>query len=500
MADPYGLELSGLDPETTAELRRLKRQELMADELAKRGMQPLQGQMVGGVYVRPSIFQGLSGLAQSWLAKDERDKIDEGYKALGEKRKAVEDAAFEKFQKGYFGSPEKVEQLPEGTFGPPQITPAVVPDANSKQQAIIDLIRSQSPTAKTIAPLMQSDLLRVREQQEFRDAIKGGMGGGQLTGFEPIKGGVPGQQGMVGDPQKLIQDIAMNPDMSNEDKQAAIAQIREQAAGAGGGQISPRTLLLSGNEKVSKIGQFLQTQEDKTSLEKQKAADKVALEKEKALERSRLSKEHDERQAMARLQLESTKMENRGLPTQALKMQVEEQDAIGAGGSIGADVNALIGQIDSGKLNLSLFGNWIAKGKNIAGISDEQSRNFNTLERTLEKIRNDSLRLNKGVQTEGDAQRAWNELVGSLSDPALVRQRLGEIKTINERAIDLRKQNINAIRSNYKLPPMDTGRMEEQKPVPGSGTIKTIATDAEYDALPSGTEYVGPDGKRRRKK
>ena len=277
--DDYGLELSGLDPDSIAELRRLRKEQRMAEAMMQQGEQPLRGQMVGGVYVRPSIFQGLAGMANTYAGNKRSQAVDEGYRSLSEKRKAVEAAAFDKFQQGFYGSPEKTEQLPEGMFGPPQTTPAVTPDMNTKQQAIIELLRSQSPTAKMVAPMMNQELNRQREQQEFRDALKGAAGGGQLTGFEPMQNGVPGQQGMVGDPQNLIQDIAMNPDMSNEDKQAAIAQIRQQAAGAGGGQIDPRAMLLSGNPKAMQVGQFLEGQQDKKTLATQRAQD--ALEKQR---------------------------------------------------------------------------------------------------------------------------------------------------------------------------------------------------------------------------
>ena len=263
--DDYGLELSGLDPDSIAELRRLRKEQRMAEAMMQQGEQPLRGQMVGGVYVRPSIFQGLAGMANTYAGNKRSQAVDEGYRSLSEKRKAVEAAAFDKFQQGFYGSPEKTEQLPEGMFGPPQTTPAVVPDMNSKQQAIIELLRSQSPTAKMVAPMMNQELNRQREQQEFRDALKGAAGGGQLTGFEPMQNGVPGQQGMVGDPQNLIQDIAMNPDMSNEDKQAAIAQIRQQSAGAGGGQIDPTKLILSGNKMAMTAGKALQ---DKSTADK----------------------------------------------------------------------------------------------------------------------------------------------------------------------------------------------------------------------------------------
>ena len=60
----------------------------------------------------------------------------------------------------------------------------------------------------------------------------------------------------------------MNPDMSSEDKQAAIAQIREQSAGAGGGQIDPRAMLLSGNPKAMTAGKALLSKEAAEAADK----------------------------------------------------------------------------------------------------------------------------------------------------------------------------------------------------------------------------------------
>lgn len=138
MADPYGLELSGLDPEYVAELRKLSKQERMAEELAKRGMQPLQGQMVGGVYVRPSIFQGLSNIANSWVAKGEQDKVEEGYKLLGEKWKAQDESERQKIIDARQGTPEI--PIPEDGMGPGR--PAI---PASHQNIINTMLQSRIP-------------------------------------------------------------------------------------------------------------------------------------------------------------------------------------------------------------------------------------------------------------------------------------------------------------------------------------------------------------------
>jgi len=157
------------------------------------------------------------------------------------------------------------------------------------------------------------------------------------------------------------------------------------------------------------------------------------------------------------------------LPVQALKMEDEALEAIGLSSAIGADVNSLINQIDAGALDLGVVNNWINRGRNFTGMSNEQSRNLASFEATIEKIRNDSLRLNKGVQTEGDAIRALNELMSNINDPGVVRSQLQRLAAINERAANIQKARINNIRANYGARPVDAGEFENVPTAIGAG-------------------------------
>ena len=134
---------------------------------------------------------------------------------------------------------------------------------------------------------------------------------------------------------------------------------------------------------------------------------------------------------------------------------------------------------DSGKLNLGLISNLTGKARNYVGMSDESSRNLSSFRSTLEKLRNDSLRLNTGVQTDGDAQRAWNELLENINDPELVKQRLGEIAEINARGAELQKLQVESIRSNYDSEPFDFSKYEnigEKPEAPKPAATKYIET------------------------
>lgn len=203
------------------------------------------------------------------------------------------------------------------------------------------------------------------------------------------------------------------------------------------------------------------------------------------------------------------------IPAAALKMQQEGLDAIGTASSINADLDAINKQISEGKLKFGPMSNLVNRGMNASGLSSEESKNFASFQANMEKLRNESLRLNKGVQTDGDAQRAWNELFSNINDTGVVKQRLEEIKRLNDRAVQLRKLDIDNIRVNYGHDPMDTGAYSRVPPAlnggkPLSDFEQAKVADSEkypakpadkaaYDALPSGMTFIAPDGSKRRK-
>jgi len=148
----------------------------------------------------------------------------------------------------------------------------------------------------------------------------------------------------------------------------------------------------------------------------------------------------------------------------ALRTQDEHLESIRAASAINTQFDHIERQLDSGQLRLGPWENFGAGVENAVGMSDQNARNYASFRATLERARNDSLRLNKGVQTEGDAQRAWNELVSNINDPKVVRQRLEEIKRYNEMAIAFHQDVIDQMRSDAGLPPIDVSRFRIHPP------------------------------------
>lgn len=169
-----------------------------------------------------------------------------------------------------------------------------------------------------------------------------------------------------------------------------------------------------------------------------------------------------------------TKGAERPLPVGIQKLEDQDIDAINGASAINDHLGNFVTQIDNKTLQLGPVSNSISQLRNAAGMSDPHSQAFSDFRSNLEKLRNDSLRLNKGVQTEGDAQRAWNELVSNINDPAVVKKRLQQIQDYNQQAITFHTNAINQRRVNNHTTPLDTTQFQ----VAPTGTIAPSAPGA----------------------
>ena len=150
----------------------------------------------------------------------------------------------------------------------------------------------------------------------------------------------------------------------------------------------------------------------------------------------------------------TTNFSNKPLPVGALKMQQEAVDALTASQNTSELAKKLAAQADDGSLDLGPVSNMINRGRNMIGASTPESVNLGLMETDLEKLRNDTLRLNKGVQTEGDAVRAMNEVLQSKNDPKLFSAAMARLNAINDRAATLQQMQIDQIRQNYNAAPL----------------------------------------------
>ena len=137
------------------------------------------------------------------------------------------------------------------------------------------------------------------------------------------------------------------------------------------------------------------------------------------------------------------------------KAEDEDFEAINTSTNILNDTDEFIGLIDNDELDFSFgdsFGDSIALA---LGTDNEEVLNRQLFDTFLQRLRNATLRLNKGTQTEGDAERALQEIVNNKNNKRAVRAALKELREVNERAIENKKRGINRRRSTQGIDAFD---------------------------------------------
>ena len=429
-----------VSPETALEEQALNRRQQIAQLLLQQGLHgPPQGQMVGRFYVPASPVQGLASLAQAAAGIYGTYKNDEARKALADtERKGMQAELAGAFapeitegprptaqmapqaQPNYGLAPRPAQAQPVTTELPGPGAPVETPASSIvMKRRMAELLASRFPQVRAMAVIMAQQQAQQQEREAQRDFLKG-------------EGELNRQARLEGQAMQLDQALTMGL-ITKEQRDAALKQSADLA------KQHDETL-----KAVAQIGAKGKT-------------------------------ESAEIRAGAGTQ--------KPMPPSALRMQQEELDAIGSASSVNADLKAIQDQIAGGKLKLGMVENLVGQTKNALGMSDEQSRNLASFKATLEKQRNESLRLNKGVQTEGDSVRAWNELIANINDPQVVTQRLEEIQRLNERAANIRRMNVDVIRQNYGKDPLPTEGYQQQPPAVGLGGSQPVApfNDAEKE-------------------
>ena len=409
MANPFTSKTAPMmSGDWQSQQQEIDYQRKLAEKLAVDTDMP-QGQVVGGQYVAPAWTQMLAKALNPMWAKQHRESANEKATKLADAQMAERTGTLERFSTKLNGSP-------------------AVPGQD---------IYTDDYTAVPAA-----------DQQGY----------GAAAAVPGDRNAAMAELGKSRDP--LLQQLYMAQMLKEPDKPVVV----------GRSLLDPRTGKQVGVDSTWQGEQQAAREAKKAELEARLADQRTSREEAANLRRELAANASADRRMIAGMVNSRAEQKNvPKLPTSALKMQQEELDAIGTASSINADLGAMAVQIESGKLKLGMVDNLAAKAKNFVGASDESSRNLASFQATLEKLRNDSLRLNKGVQTEGDAQRAWNEMLTNINDPKLVKQRLAEIQKINERAANLRGMNVETIRQNFGVDPLDTAARKNVPAAVGGG-------------------------------
>ena len=128
-------------------------------------------------------------------------------------------------------------------------------------------------------------------------------------------------------------------------------------------------------------------------------------------------------------------------------------------------MNKFFNFIQDGELEFGLFDNiddaWKGWWGN-QGREEELSSEFKIF---IQKLANDSLKLAKGVQTEGDAERVGKELLSAYdqNNSRLIKNRLLKMQEINQRTINIRKALLKNRRISQGAKPFDFEIFNEEE-------------------------------------
>lgn len=185
------------------------------------------------------------------------------------------------------------------------------------------------------------------------------------------------------------------------------------------------------------------------------------------------------------------------LPAGALKMEGEDistaLDAVSIANQTDAQIKSLITSgVKFSPTNAQL------KVKAALGSTDPETLQFNEYKRFQNKLVNDTLRLNKGTQTEGDAIRAVKELSSANSTQDVVAS-LQKIRDLNAQTAARTNQLISTRRKSGGLTETAGYPVAEQISVPTFEPV-FFGDTADYKKLPAGSFYLdGNTGVRKTK-
>jgi hypothetical protein len=177
------------------------------------------------------------------------------------------------------------------------------------------------------------------------------------------------------------------------------------------------------------------------------------------------------------------------LPPVIQKAEEEDYTSATAAINLANDADKYLSSINQGQIKFGRLNRAGIATRNLFGSDDPDVVARNDFERFKTKLINETLRQNKGTQTDTDALRAVKEIQSaeSASDAASAMQVLRnyQIRIANDQ-----KNAISRRRKNAKL-----GEPEVSLDIPKF--LPYVFTEADYARLPKGSDYIDPQGLRK---
>lgn len=186
---------------------------------------------------------------------------------------------------------------------------------------------------------------------------------------------------------------------------------------------------------------------------------------------------------------------NKPLPSYLAKEEEADFTAASAATNIATDAYGYINRIKTGEIKFGLKDLASIRARQLTGSGAPDVVAREEYDKFVTNLVNESLRLNKGTQTEGDAVREAKALKSSESKEAAA-SAMKRLIEINTRRAEGAANAVQKRRANAGFPPAP-------QPITIPQFDVQIITPAEYNSFlknpkfPSGTVFVDPDGVRR---
>lgn len=163
--------------------------------------------------------------------------------------------------------------------------------------------------------------------------------------------------------------------------------------------------------------------------------------------------------------------------------------------NLAIEANDYVNSIKAGNIKFGLKDRASIAARSALGSNDPDVVARNDFERFKTRLVNESLRLNKGTQTEGDAARSIKELQGAESEVDAAKA-INTLAVLNARKVADAQKSIERrrVNANAKLPevPIEPVPLE-----PHTFTQRDVDAFLKNPKYPSGSVFVDPKGVRR---
>lgn len=487
----YGLR-GEVSPEVALEAQRLNRRQQMANLLIQQGMRPLEGRMAGRFYVPPSWAEGLGRLAQVGAGVYGTRQTDRALSDLGQRNRERVTGALQDYI----------------TATQPTTVPRVPGEAESIQF-------SKAPAARTDEEI-RTYLDRGGDPQTLGRALQSEQQAGEAPVSPPFAAPPP----VVPQPAIPAQQVPKSPAeqrsaiintlMASRDPMLMAVGTSELGRVAGQEQMAGQQAFTAEQNRLDRENRLAIAEgrlDQMVALKLLTAEQAQKWRKSLQDERLQLQKENQEENRKLREQLaresresrESQAEQNRALRQDMQRQAQQEKERVRLE-KIELERRADAGALRSHRSNLQRLRSEAEKLlnhpglDNITGFIGGQTPNLTGDARNAQAIL-DTLKSQVafGVLQEMRATSKTGGALGNVSDAE------GRRLEANLAALDQR-QTTEQFKEGLRqiLQYVDTADSNMQGAFDDKYAPR-IKSDADYEALPSGTVFFDPDGKKRRK-